>query len=67
MSLQWGLSVHQRKGLWLVAGIVGTIVGASLLLRSWYQRYLDPAQALRILGALGLFVGLINIVVARVL
>ena len=26
-----------------------------------YQRYLDPAQAVRILGALALFVGLINI------
>ena len=61
MSLQWGLSVHQRKGLWLVAGIVGIIVGAALLLRFWYQRYLDPGQAVRILGALALFVGLINI------
>jgi uncharacterized membrane protein HdeD (DUF308 family) len=61
MSLQWGLSVHQRKGLWLVAGIVGTVVGVALLLRFWYQRYLDPGQAVRILGALALFVGLINI------
>ncbi len=61
MSLQWGLSMHQRKGLWLVAGIVGTVVGAALLLRYWYQRYLDPGQAVRILGALALFVGLINI------
>ena len=61
MSLQWGLSVHQRKGLWLVAGIVGIVVGVALLLRFWYQRYLDPAQAVRILGALALFVGLINI------
>jgi uncharacterized membrane protein HdeD (DUF308 family) len=61
MSLQWGLSVHQRRGLWLVAGIVGIIVGAALLLRFWYQRYLDPGQAVRILGALALFVGLINI------
>jgi uncharacterized membrane protein HdeD (DUF308 family) len=61
MILQWGRSVHQRKGLWLVAGIVGTLVGAALLLRSVYQRYLDPAQAVRILGALALFVGLINI------
>ena len=33
MSLQWGLSVHQRKGLWLVAGIVGIVVGVALLLR----------------------------------
>ena len=31
------------------------------MLRSLYQRYLDPAQAVRILGALALFVGLINI------
>ena len=61
MSLQWGLSVHQRRGLWLVAGIVGTVVGVALLLRFVYQRYLDPAQAVRILGALALFVGLINI------
>jgi uncharacterized membrane protein HdeD (DUF308 family) len=61
MILQWGLSLHQRRGLWLVAGIVGTVVGAALLLRSVYQRYLDPAQAVRILGALALFVGLINI------
>ena len=61
MSLQWGLSMHQRRGLWLVAGIVGTVVGAALLLRFAYQRYLDPAQAVRILGASALFVGLINI------
>jgi uncharacterized membrane protein HdeD (DUF308 family) len=61
LILQWGFTVHQRRGLWLVAGIVGTIVGAGLLLRSFYQRYVDPAQALRILGALALFVGLINI------
>ncbi len=61
MSLQWGLSLHQRRGLWLVAGIVGTVVGAALLLRFAYQRYLDPAQAVRLLGALALFVGLINI------
>ena len=61
MSLQWGLSMHQRRGLWLVAGIVGTVVGAALLLRFVYQRFLDPAQAVRILGALALFVGLINI------
>ena len=61
MILQWGSSQHQRRGLWLVAGIVGTVVGAALLLRYVYQRYLDPAQAVRILGALALFVGLINI------
>ena len=61
MSLQCGLSVHQNRGLWLVAGIVGTVVGVALLLRFVYQRYLDPAQAVRILGALALFVGLINI------
>jgi hypothetical protein len=40
---------------------VGTIVGVALLLRSFYQRYLDPAQAVRLLGALALFVGLINL------
>src|SRR6266487_2344343 len=61
MSLQWGLSIHQKRGLWLVAGIVGTVVGAALLLRFSYQRYLDPGLAVRILGALALFVGLINI------
>jgi uncharacterized membrane protein HdeD (DUF308 family) len=61
MSLQSGFSVHQRRGLWLVAGIVGTVVGVALLLRFSYQRYLDPAQGVRILGALALFVGLINI------
>ncbi len=61
MSLQGGVSMHQRRGLWLVAGIVGTVVGAALLLRFSYQRYLDPGQSVRILGALALFVGLINI------
>lgn len=61
MSLQWGFSVHQKRGLWLVAGLVGTVVGSALLLRSFYQRYLDPGLAIRILGALALFVGLINI------
>lgn len=47
--------------MWLVAGIVGTVVGAALLLRYWYQRYLDPGQAVRLLGVLALFVGLISI------
>ena len=61
MILQWGFALHQRRGLWLVAGIVGIVVGAALLLRYLYQRYLDPAQAVRVLGALALFVGLINI------
>lgn len=61
MILQWGFTVHQRRGLWLVAGIVGTVVGAALLLRYWYQRYLDPVQAVRILGAVAVFVGLINV------
>ena len=61
MILQWGFTLHQRRGLWLVAGIVGTVVGLALLLRYFYQRYLDPAQAVRILGVLALFVGLINI------
>jgi len=61
MILQWGRSQHQRRGLWLVAGIVGTVVGAALLLRYWYQRYLDPGQAVRLLGVLALFVGLISI------
>ena len=48
-------------GLWLAAGLVGTVVGTALLLRSSYQRYLDPGLAIRILGTLALFVGLINI------
>ena len=61
MILQWGFTVHQRRGLWLVAGTVGTIVGVALLLRYFYQRYLDPASAVRLLGALALFVGLINL------
>jgi uncharacterized membrane protein HdeD (DUF308 family) len=61
MILQWGFTMHQRRGLWLVAGIVGTVVGVALLLRYFYQRYFDPSQAVRILGALALFVGLINI------
>jgi uncharacterized membrane protein HdeD (DUF308 family) len=61
MSLQWGFSVRQKRGLWLVAGLVGTVVGSALLLHSFYQRYLDPGLAIRILGTLALFVGLINI------
>jgi uncharacterized membrane protein HdeD (DUF308 family) len=61
MSLQWGISTHQKRGLWLVAGVVGTVVGVALILRSFYQRYLDPGTAVRILGALALFVGLINL------
>jgi uncharacterized membrane protein HdeD (DUF308 family) len=61
MSLQWGFSGRQQKGLWLIAGLVGTVVGTALLLRTFYQRYLDPGLAIRILGTLALFVGLINI------
>src|SRR2546430_13373937 len=54
MSLQWGFSVHQKKGLWFVAGFVGIVVGSALLLRFFYQRYLDPGLAFRILGTLAL-------------
>ena len=57
ISLQWGLSVHQRKGLWLVAGIVGIVVGVALLLRFVYQRYLDPAQAVRNPGCVSVICG----------
>ena len=31
MSLQWGISTHQKRGLWLIAGLVGTAVGSALL------------------------------------
>jgi uncharacterized membrane protein HdeD (DUF308 family) len=61
MSLQWGFSTRQKNGLWLVAGVVGIIIGSAILLRYFYQRYIDPAVALRILGALALFMGLINV------
>lgn len=61
LSLQWGVSTHQKKGLWLVAGLVGTSIGLVILLRFFYQPYIDPFLAVRILGALAIFVGLINL------
>jgi hypothetical protein len=53
--------MREKGGLWLVARLVGTVVGSALLLRSLYQRYFDPGLAVRILRALALFGGLINI------
>jgi len=61
VSLQWGRSTHQEKGLWLVAGLLGVIVGAAILLRPLYQYALDPVLAVRIFGVLAVFVGLFRI------
>jgi len=61
MSLQWGLTTHQKRGLWLIAGVVGTVVGSAVLLRFSYQSYIDPATAVRILGALAVCIGLMNL------
>jgi uncharacterized membrane protein HdeD (DUF308 family) len=61
VSLQWGWSTHQKKGLWLVAGLLGVIVGAAILLRPLYQYALDPVLAVRIFGVLAVFVGLSRI------
>jgi uncharacterized membrane protein HdeD (DUF308 family) len=61
VSLQWGWSTHQKKGLWLIAGLLGGIVGAAILLRPLYQYALNPVLAVRIFGVLALFVGLSRI------
>src|SRR5690348_9937954 len=61
ISLQWGISSHQKKGLWLAAGLIGTGIGLAILLRFSYQRYIDPDVAVRILGMCALFVGVINL------
>ena len=61
MSLQWGFSTHRKKGLWLVAGLLGTAIGSAILLRFFYKSYIDPGLAVRILGALALCVGLMNL------
>ena len=61
MSLQWGLTTHQKRGLWLLAGVGGTVVGSALLLRFSYQSSIDPAAAVRILGALAVCIGLMNL------
>jgi uncharacterized membrane protein HdeD (DUF308 family) len=63
MILQWGFTMHQRRGLGLVAGIVGTVVGVALLLRYFYQRYFDPSRAVRILGAFEVGLGLLLIII----
>ncbi len=46
VSLQWGRSTHQEKGLWL---------------RPVYQYALNPVLAVRIFGVLAVFVGLSRI------
>lgn len=61
VGLQWGRSTHQEKGLWLVAGLLGVIVGAAILLRPVYQYALNPVLAVRIFGVLAVFVGLSRI------
>ncbi len=61
MSLQWGLTTHQTRGLWLISGMVGTVVGSTILLRFSSQSSIEPAAAVRILGALGLCIGLTNL------
>src|SRR5260221_13939394 len=61
VSLQWGRSTHQEKGLWLVAGLLGVIGGAAILLRPVYQYALDPVLAVRIFRVLAGFVGLSRI------
>ncbi len=61
VSLQWGWSTHQKKGLWLVAGLLGVIVGAGILLRPVYQSALNPGLAVRIFGVFAVLVGLSRI------
>src|SRR5260370_24744710 len=58
VSLQWGRSTHQEKGLWLGAGLLGVIVGAAILFRPVYQYALNPVLAVRIFGVFAVFLRL---------
>jgi uncharacterized membrane protein HdeD (DUF308 family) len=61
MSLRWGVAVHKNKGLWLVAGLIGTIGGVLILLRPFYTSYFPPDFPLTLLGIIALLTGLIHI------
>lgn len=62
ISLQWGLSTHQKEGLWSVEGTFEVVVGLAILLRYVYRHYLGSEVAVRIFGLVALLVGLIRIV-----
>ncbi len=61
VSLREGRSTHQKKGLWLVDGLLEIIVGAVLLLRPMYKYLLDPDLAVKIFGVIAVLVGLSRI------
>src|SRR5579864_2310610 len=61
VSLRWGRSTHQKKGLWLVDGLLEMLVGAAILLRPVYVYALNPDLAVRIFGVVAVFVGLFRI------
>ncbi len=60
MSLRWGFATHRAKGLWLTAGLIGTIGGVGILLRSFYGSYLPPELTITLLGIVALATGLVH-------
>ena len=61
LSLQWGMSTHQKKGSWLILGLLGMVVGLAILLRPVYVHYLAPELAIKVFGLVALFEGLARI------
>jgi Short repeat of unknown function (DUF308) len=60
MSPLWGLSTHRAKGLWLAAGLIGTIGGVGILLCSFYGSYLPPELPITLFGIVALATGLVH-------
>jgi uncharacterized membrane protein HdeD (DUF308 family) len=61
MSLRWGLSTHRAKRLWFAAGIIGTVGGVLILLRSLYGRFIDPGLMITLFGVVALITGLMHL------
>jgi uncharacterized membrane protein HdeD (DUF308 family) len=62
MSLRWGVGGQRAKGLWLVAGVVGVLVGATVLGRNAAQALVPLGTLISAVGLVILLTGILHIV-----
>jgi len=59
-SILWGLRGARRKGLWFVAGIIGIVGGAVILLRPRANPIIAPLAFPILLGIIAILTGLVH-------
>jgi uncharacterized membrane protein HdeD (DUF308 family) len=61
MSLRWGVGGRRAKGMWLVAGIIGLLVGLGLLSRNLTLTWVPLGTLISTMGLMILLTGLLHI------